>query len=143
MWLTVDVWHADGTSPDSLKLTFSTQTPNVGADVWLESPDESMSNPVLVYKDHRNAIVNISNMGFMDSGSVAFDLLVQANRPTPITQSYPINVQGEITLHDSNYIFGDYSYTHDFGSPFMRHSYGGQVSLLFSILPNGTVTLSL
>ncbi len=139
----VSVWHVDGTWLDSLKLTFSTDSLNVGPDVWFKSPSGSSSNPILVYKDHGNAIVNIPNMGFIGAGTVTFDLVVQAYRNTPITHNYPLNVQAEMSLHDSEYI-GRYSPTHTYnhavGYPLIRHDFSGQVLQAFSIDPNGNVS---
>ncbi len=135
----VAIWHVDGTWLDSLKLTFSTQTANVGPDVWFKSPEGAQSSQVLVYKDQDSAIVNVPNMGFMGAGSVTFNLLVQANRNLPTTQTYPLTVQAEIALHDSNYVFGDHSYTHSIGYPLVRHSFSGRGFMNFLIDNNGNV----
>ncbi len=139
----VSVWHIDGTWLDSLKLTFYSDSLNVGPDVWFKSPGGTLSSTVLVYKDHGSAVVDIPNMGFMGSGTVTFDLIVHVYRNTPITQSYPLSVQTEMGLSDSGYI-GGYSPTHDYnqivGFPLIGRSLTGQVLLAFSVDPNGNVS---
>src|SRR6266567_3420220 len=137
--MAVSVWHIDGTHLDSLKLTFSTLNTNIGPNVWFETPRGTQSSNALVYKDHGNSVVNIPYMGFMDTGTVKFDLFIQIYR-TPITGNYPLTIQADMTLHESDYVFGGAGYVHTLGYPIVRHSFSGSFFVAFSIDPNGYVS---
>ncbi len=136
----VAVWHIDGTHLDSLKLTFSTLSTNVGPIIWFDAPQGSQSSNVLVYKEHGNSVVDIPDMGFMGRGSVNFDFYIQLLRPSPINGNYPLTIQADLSLHESDDIFGGSTYGHTAGYPILVHGFKGDLLVAFLIDPSGKVS---
>jgi hypothetical protein len=120
----VSVWHTETTHLDSLDLTLSTAP---GSALWVWLNPSSGGNPMQITNYGSRVVITFPSLsGVYGSGSVVYDLLVQPI-PYPKYSSYPLNLDGQITLHDNNYLF-------------VQHTYSAEVMTQLQIAPNGTIT---
>ena len=137
----VSIDHIVGTWLDSVRLSFSTRPLGHGVPrVWLSSAEEPLTPTIIIYHDQNDAVVEMPNTGPAGDSAGLFDLVVGGNGIIPAGSTYPLDVQVEMSLHESNY--QGIGYPHTSGYPIIRQSFTGQVSLAFAIDSNGNLSKS-
>ncbi len=70
--------------------------------VWLSSAEEPLTPTILVYHDQNNAaVVDMPNTGPAGDSAALYDQLVGGNGIIPEDSTYPLDIQAEMSLHES------------------------------------------
>lgn len=95
----ITLWHKEDTILKSFKIIMMHNGLGI-IDAWLKVPDGYPWNPIHIYKYDRKVIVNASNLGFIGSDSLSFNLLI---RPIAnIKEGSNVLLNLEISLRDDN-----------------------------------------
>jgi hypothetical protein len=70
------LWHRENSKVEHLKITIS---PNVGADIYLKTPDGYPWNPIRLQRskdDPASVTLEVPDMGFQGEGTITLDFIV-------------------------------------------------------------------